>query len=65
MSKNPVFKKFLLKRIAMKGDVLQKFGWAEPPITNFRLKNILTGSHYQISKTKEIKVNCDSSLNLE
>ena len=38
----------------MTGDFLQKLGWAEPPITSFRLNNMLTGSHYPIEKTKKI-----------
>ena len=36
------------------GDLLQKFGWSEPPITNFRLNNMLTGAHYPIEKTEAV-----------
>jgi hypothetical protein len=34
------------------GDTLKKLGWPDPPITTFRLKNMLTGAHYPIEKTK-------------
>lgn len=52
--KIPVFPIALLRLMAMAGDLLQKLGWSEPPITNFRLNNMLTGSHYPIEKTEEI-----------
>ena len=52
--KTLVFPKSLLRFMAICGDVLQKLGWAEPPITNFRLNNMLTGSHYPIEKTEKI-----------
>ncbi len=51
--KTPVFPISLMRLMAMSGDILQKLGWAEPPITNFRLNNMLTGSHYPIEKTEE------------
>ena len=52
--KTPVFPIALLRLMAMTGDLLQKLGWSEPPITNFRLNNMLTGSHYPIEKTEKI-----------
>ncbi len=52
--KNPVFPISLMRFMAMTGDLLQKLGWAEPPITNFRLNNMLTGSQYPIEKTEDI-----------
>jgi len=51
--KTPVFPISLMRLMAMSGDILHKLGWAEPPITNFRLNNMLTGSHYPIEKTEE------------
>ena len=38
----------------MAGDLLKKMGWTDPPITTFRLNNMLTGSHYPLEKTQEI-----------
>ena len=29
-------------------------GWSDPPLTKFRLKNMLTGAHYPIEKTQKI-----------
>jgi nucleoside-diphosphate-sugar epimerase len=52
--RTPVFPISLLCLMAMGGDLLQKLGWVEPPITNFRLNNMLTGSHYPIEKTETI-----------
>jgi GlcNAc-P-P-Und epimerase len=52
--KTPVFPISLMRLIAMSGDLLQKLGWAEPPITSFRLNNMLTGSHYPIEKTETV-----------
>ena len=52
--RNPVFPIPLMRFMALTGDLLQKLGWSEPPITNFRLNNMLTGSHYPIKKTEEI-----------
>jgi len=49
-----VFPITLLRLIAMSGDLLKKIGWKDPPLTNFRLKNMLTGSHYPIEKTQEV-----------
>ena len=40
--------------MAMVGDLLIKMGWNDPPITTFRLNNMLTGSHYPIEKTQEV-----------
>ena len=42
-----------MRLLAMSGDILHKLGWTEPPITNFRLNNMLTGTHYPIEKTEE------------
>jgi hypothetical protein len=52
--KTPVFPISLMRLMAMSGDLLQKLGWAEPPIINFRLNNILTGSHYPMEKTETV-----------
>ena len=40
--------------IAYIGDLLKKMGWQDPPITTFRLKNMLTGAHYPIEKTESL-----------
>jgi len=52
--KTPVFPIPFLRFMAMTGDLLQKLGWAEPPITNFRLNNMLTGSHYPVEKIEAV-----------
>ena len=36
------------------GDGFKFFGFSDPPITSFRLKNILTGAYYSIENTKKI-----------
>ena len=40
--------------MALTGDLLKKMGLTDPPITTFRLNNMLTGSHYPIEKTQEV-----------
>jgi nucleoside-diphosphate-sugar epimerase len=45
---------FIMKIIALMGDVLKFCGFSDPPITSFRLKNILTGGYYPIENTKKI-----------
>lgn len=44
----------LLKIVASVGDILKKMGWSEPPLTSFRLKNMLTGGSYPIDNTKAV-----------
>ena len=36
----------MLEPAALVGDLLQRFGWAEPPLTSFRLNNLLTEMVY-------------------
>lgn len=36
----------LVKPMALVGDLLQRLGWAEPPLTSFRLDNLLTEMIY-------------------
>ena len=36
----------LVKPVAIAGDLLQRLGWAEPPLTSFRLDNLLTEMIY-------------------
>ena len=50
--KTPVFPISVLYLMGILGDTLKKLGWPDPPITTFRLKNMLTGAHYPIEKTK-------------
>ena len=44
----------LMQLVAKAGDLLKTLGWSDPPLTSFRLKNMLTGAHYPIEKTKEV-----------
>ena len=52
--KTLVFPISLLRLMAMTGDLLKKMGWADLPITTFRLNNMLTGSNYPLEITQEI-----------
>ena len=52
--KTLVFSISLMRLMAMTGDLLKKMGWTDPPITTFRLNNMLTGSNYPLEKTQEI-----------
>ena len=52
--KTLVFPIPLMRIMALTGDLLKKMGLTDPPITTFRLNNMLTGSHYPIEKTQEI-----------
>jgi nucleoside-diphosphate-sugar epimerase len=52
--KTLVFPIPLMQLMALTGDLLKKMGWTDPPITTFRLNNMLTGSHYPIEKTQEV-----------
>ena len=45
---------FIMKIIALMGDGFKFFGFSDPLITSFRLKNILTGAYYPIENTKKI-----------
>jgi GlcNAc-P-P-Und epimerase len=53
-SKNLVFPISLLRIVALAGDLLKYIGWTDPPITTFRLNNMLTGAHYPIERTHEV-----------
>ncbi len=44
----------LLRIVALVGDILKKMGWSQPPLTSFRLKNMLTGGSYPIDNTKAV-----------
>ncbi len=50
----PVFPISLLRVAAAAGDVLKKMGWREPPLTTFRLNNMLTGAHYPTEKIQQV-----------
>ena len=52
--KTPVFPISILWGLAAIGDLLKRMGWSDPPLTKFRLKNMLTGAHYPIEKTQKI-----------
>ena len=40
--------------MATAGDLLKTLGWADPPITSFRLRNMLTAAHRPIEKTQDV-----------
>ena len=44
----------LLKLAAAAGDVAQKLGWQNPPLTNFRLNNMITEMVYDTSELESI-----------
>ena len=52
--KTPVFPIAGLRLMAKIGDTLKLLGWNDPPLTTFRLNNMLTGAHYPIEKTQEV-----------
>ena len=43
-----------MKSIALAGDVLKKLGMSNPPLTSFRLNNLLTPMHYDLSATTAV-----------
>jgi nucleoside-diphosphate-sugar epimerase len=50
----PVMPIGIMRAIASVGDVCKKLGWQDPPLTNFRLNNMLTGAHYPIEKIQDV-----------
>ncbi len=36
------------------GDALKKLGWKDPPLTSFRLGNLLSGGRYPVDNTREV-----------
>lgn len=45
---------FVLKILAVSGDVLKKIGYKSPPITSFRLDNIMTNMDYDTTKVEQV-----------
>lgn len=43
----------ILRVVALLGDGLKSVGWSDPPLTSFRLSNMLTGGLYPTEKTKD------------
>ena len=43
-----------MRILAQLGDFSKSIGWSNPPLTSFRLNNMLTGAHYPIEKTQTI-----------
>lgn len=43
-----------MKALAIAGDQLKKLGMKNPPLTTFRLNNLLTPMHYDLSATREV-----------
>ena len=52
--KVPVLPIPVMQLIAKVGDFLKTFGYPEPPLSTFRLKNMLTGANYPIEKTHSL-----------
>lgn len=50
----PVMPVSILRTIARVGDFCKKIGWQDPPLTTFRLKNMLTGAHYPIERIQRL-----------
>lgn len=44
----------VLKAVAWSGDVLKRVGMKHPPLTSFRLNNLLTPMNYDMSATREV-----------
>jgi nucleoside-diphosphate-sugar epimerase len=44
----------LLKPVARAGDALQRLGWTEPPLTTFRLNNLVTEMVYDLEALERI-----------
>jgi GlcNAc-P-P-Und epimerase len=42
-----------LQLVARAGDVLQRAGWSEPPLTTFRLNNLLTEMVYELAPLRQ------------
>lgn len=53
---------FVLKGLAMSGDVLKIMGYKSPPITSFRLDNILTNMDFDTTAVEHIVGNLPYSL---
>ena len=62
-SKNPVFLVSVLRVWHVLGELLKRMWWSDPPLTKFRLNNMLTGAHYPIEKTQKIVGELPYSLN--
>ena len=45
---------FVMKALASTGDVLKKLGMSNPPLTSFRLNNLLTPMHYDMAATRAV-----------
>ena len=52
--KTPSFPISGLRLLAKVGDLFKVLGWNDPLLTSFRLKNMLTGAHYPLEKTREV-----------
>ncbi len=44
----------VVKPVALVGDLLQRLGWSEPPLTSFRLDNLLTQMVYDTAPLEQI-----------
>ena len=54
---------WILRSIAIAGDIVKKIFNVDPPLTSFRLNNMLTGGAYPINNTKQIVGELPYNLN--
>jgi nucleoside-diphosphate-sugar epimerase len=52
--KIPTLPLWPLRIAARAGDALKRLGWKDPPLTSFRLGNLLSGGHYPIDNTRDV-----------
>ena len=45
---------WVLRIVGYAGDLLKSAGWEDPPITSFRLNNMLTGGNYPLENTMHL-----------
>lgn len=54
IKKTPQISLLFLKSIALLGDLLKKTGWKNPPLTTFRLNNLITDMVYDTSNLEKL-----------
>lgn len=58
----------VLKAIALAGDILQKVGWRRPPLTSFRLNNMITNAifdtQYLLPIHEDLPYDVESAVNI-
>jgi GlcNAc-P-P-Und epimerase len=53
----------ILRAVAAGGDLLQRLGWRDPPLTSFRLSNLITEMLYDLEPVRALVPNLPVSLN--